>query len=180
MALSRPRRSIKLKEAPQRRQASLAAGMHLTSFHLHRLLWHRMEQGVIDLSYQAPVALLVTVVSLVLAYGWIWWRQRNLMLTYPRLELVVGNQGEFLEGLLRQLLWWCNWRGAPWQLLIYTDTSARVTLAILRHFFYPYPGNFFRIDSYTGKAVPAHILDLRQETSLNSAWVRLYQLRLKN
>jgi len=132
------------------------------------------------LGYHAPVALLVTVVALALTYGGIWWRQRNLVLACPRLELVVGNQGEFLEGLLRRLLWWGHWHGAPWQLLIYTDTSARATLAILRHFFYPYPGNFFWTDSWPGRAVPDHILDLRQETSLAAAWVRLYQQSLKN
>ncbi|WP_156272823.1 hypothetical protein [Neomoorella glycerini] len=142
-----------------------------------------------DVGYQAPVILLAAVASLALAYGCFWWRQKELTLDYPCLALLVGNQEEFLEGLLRRFWWWCYWYGSPWRLVVITDAQAKATLAILRHFFYPYP--FCRL-IYAGEEAlltmeftagaggrQAHFLDIRTEQDFNSAWTRICRTCLK-
>jgi hypothetical protein len=140
--------------------------------------------------YQAPVILLAAVVFLVLAYGSFWRQQKELTVNYPSLALLVGNQEEFLEGILRRFWWWCYWYGLPWRLVVIIDAQAKASLAILHYFFYPYP--FLRVICAREKGLltwefstgsggrQAHFLDIRTEKDFNSTWTRIYRACLKN
>lgn|GEM_PF-2330139 len=142
------------------------------------------------MGYQAPVILLAAVVFLVLAYGSFWRQQKELTVNYPSLALLVGNQEEFLEGILRRFWWWCYWYGLPWRLVVIIDAQAKASLAILHYFFYPYP--FLRVICAREEAFltmeftvgvggrQACFLDIRTERDFNSTWTRICRACLKN
>ncbi|WP_338835609.1 hypothetical protein [Neomoorella thermoacetica] len=160
-----------------------------TSFAPYLVARHRMEQGGEEImGYQAPVTLLASVVSLALAYGWLWRRYQAWGLNYYRLVILVRNQGEYLEGLLRQFFSWRYWHGLPLELWVVVEAPCEATLAILHHFLYPYP--CCRVlcvarDSPVTGAVPVltagdgEVLDLREETNFFRAGAKLYQVYSK-
>ncbi|WP_258360805.1 hypothetical protein [Moorella sulfitireducens (nom. illeg.)] len=141
------------------------------------------------MGYQAPIILLATVVLLVLVYSLFWWRQKELTFTYSTLALLVGNQENFLEGILRRFWWWCFWYGVPWKLVIIIDVRARASVAILHQFFYPYPsfpvifsheevmevGRFPAGDD--GRQV--YLLDIRREKDFSFTWEKICRVLKK-
>lgn len=139
------------------------------------------------MSYQAPIILLAAVVSLAAAYGWLWWRPQTGVLSYRHLVILVRNQGEFLEGILRYLCRRRYWYGWPRVFWVVAEEPSETTLAILRHFGYPYP-------CYLILVIPAAavitvdlalsgangvLLDLREETNYFQARARLSQVYQK-
>lgn len=140
------------------------------------------------MSYEAPVTLLATVLSLALAYGWLWRRYQAGGFNYFRLVIFVRNGCDYLEGLLRQFLNWRYWRGLPLELWVVAEAPGEATVAIMRHFLYPYPCCrllWVDRDSKAPEAFTAFtaggggILDLREETNFFHAGAKLYQVYLK-
>ncbi|MGI9861402.1 hypothetical protein SDD30_08465 [Moorella naiadis] len=137
------------------------------------------------MGYQAPVILLVAVVSLVGAYGWLWWRQRTGSLNYRCLIILVRQQGEFLEGLLRHLCRRRYWHGWPLEFWVVVEETCETTTTILRHFNYPYPCYRMLVTPVVATTIPALpepggvILDLTQEANYWQARARLSQVYQK-
>jgi len=139
------------------------------------------------MSYQAPVILLAAVVSLVLAYGWLWWRHQAGGFNYRHLVIQVRNQGEFLEGILRHLCSRRYWQGWPLEFWVVAEEPCETTLAILRHFGYPYPCCRVLDAPATTVIAPGpalsgpngEVLDLREETNYFHVRARLSQVLQK-
>ncbi|BCV20142.1 hypothetical protein [Moorella sp. Hama-1] len=139
------------------------------------------------MGYQAPVILLAAVVSLVAAYGWLWWQHRAGGLNYRHLVILVRHQGEFLEGILRHLCRWRYWHGWPLEFWVVAEEPCETTIAILRHFGYPYPCCQVQVSpaaaAITADLAPSDpngvLLDLRKETNYFQARARLSQVYQK-
>lgn len=142
-----------------------------------------------DMSYQAPVILLATVAMLILAYSWICWRQKVASIDKPCLVLLIGDQENFLEGLLRLFFLRCQRRKSLWRLRVIAERPSKVTLAILCHLLVPYscaltalplPGMFDEGQGAAGAGNKVYCLDIREEKSFRGAWQRLEQFWQQN
>jgi len=137
------------------------------------------------MDYQAPVLLLATAGSMALFYGWFCWRQKVASIKYPCLVLLIGDQEQFLEGLLRHFFFWCYWGNSLWRLQIVAEQPSEATLAILRHFLYCYssceiicPGQGapLALQPLANLNEPVHFLDIREETNFKAALTGLYHV----
>jgi hypothetical protein len=144
-----------------------------------------MEQGVRNMSYQAPMLLLLTVAMLIVVYGWLYWRQKVVSIDYPCLVLLIGGQENYLEGLLRLFFLWCQRSNSLWRLQVITAKPSQSTIAILRHLFVPYscihtattatpvPGTASGSQLLVAAGKGVYCLDIRGEKSFKGARQRL-------
>lgn len=141
------------------------------------------------MSYQAPVILLVTVGFIILTHCWLCRHQKVTGINYPCLVLVIGDQDNFLEGLLRHFFLWCYWKNDCWRLQVIVEQPSAVTFTILRHFFAPYScykivekGQKISLDPLylVGGSETVHYLDIRGEKSFKTALNRLRNVYHKN
>lgn len=171
-------------EAPQRRHPSAAGSTtlhHLSLFNLSMcsfrwgippVEWELLEQEKlfrhkID-QEGCPVLLgalsVIIIAALVLIFWSVFYELRSSTNQNQYcLLLLVQNQEEYIEGLLREILWWRFLKGGRVEVIAMDWGSTDATPAILGKFAYPYRACI--------------VLDLKQESNLNLAELAPYNCR---
>lgn len=134
------------------------------------------------MGYQAPVVLLIAVMITFLACTWFWRQQISIYCSCPCLVLMVRNQEEFIESLLRSFLLWCYWNHKLWRLVIICHNDSLGSLAILHRFLKLYPSceliyqpgkNSYEERSFDNSCKRVYLLNISDDNELRSALLKL-------